>query len=560
MSKPCFPSQLKKVEFTDEEVQDIWGHVKSAYIDRGVTDLESTINGVGRDLGLKPSWVADALARNKTTRRVTTEMYRKMSDRRYVVNQAKDYVKSLGQPFLSKALEAVIKVPFAAAVAGHGTVGMETHAGGRMFLPSTWNHYWPNFLRQWKLWLKPAYHEALMQELKRSENFDLFRRAGLANDPDRVYTDYGAIAKYAGLRGGQRGFDALKLYRQKAMEASWSRVPESIKADPVASLEYARGLAKVHNAATGTADVGSGPLAIGVQRTLFAAKLLKSKWDRVIGAPIETATTFTNWKNATGAERHVALVRLRNASEFAGTYVAALIANQALLQAVGSKQTVNLNDPSKSDWLKFKAFNHVIALDGGLLDPVRLLGKIVYGDLIKARTPFQQRSGTRAEAAMTDLAKYIRGKLTPSLGILTDEATGTDYVGRPVPRPLLPTEPAKYKDQPAYTPSEYILSHGPIPLSGGIREIYDSFREQGMTSLSATQFIRALGKMGKEEWAKAGLTTVTETTGAKASKDYVASMNPTQKAIYDKAKVKRAMQIDKAEKKAKKLKDLALSQ
>lgn len=505
--KPCYPSQIRDPKFTPEEVSDLWAYAKTAYIDKGVTSLDHTIKGVATDLGLHPDWVARALTQPKAIRKVSNELYQKMALRRQVINDAKGYVRSLDTPLFKRAIETLLRAPFAIKVYGHGTVGMITHSGGRMFLPSQWNTYWSNFGRQWKLWTNKAYHEAAIQQLVRDPDFVMWKRAGAAIDPDRIYTDYGMYAKWAGRFGqaGSRGFDALKLYRLEANKAEWAKVPESIKSDPEASVEMMKSIAKMNNHATGVSDIGHGTLATGATRLLFAAKLEGSRWARMIGDPIKTAETFATWKTASAADRQIAITRVKHAAEFTAFYFASMLANQGILKAVGSNQSVNFTDPTKSDWLKFKAAGYNVALDGGLLAPVRFLGKIIAGDLLSNRTKWQQVKGTKFEQVGTDVAKYARGKASPAVGLGTDIATGADFMGRPLP---FSNEKPRFKDQPKYSWGEYALSQGPIPLSGAIREIYDSFRQQGMSAMQITTFLRALA------------IATTESTGAHVSKDY----------------------------------------
>lgn len=510
MPGPCYPADLKKFDLTHDEAVDIWKYARDNYVGNG-RPLADMIHSVASDLGLRPEWVAKAFVEPKQLRPMTNEVYRKGADRRAAVRYAKEMVRSIDTPLYKKAINAVLKAPFAVAVYGHGTVGMITHAGGRMFLPSQWNTYWPHFFEQWKLWLRKDYHEAVIQNLVRDPQFTMWQRAGAAIDPAQTYTDYGMYAKWLGRAGqaGSRGFDALKLYRLEANKAEWAKVPEAIKRDPIARAQMAKNIAQMTNHATGVADIGYGAMATGAQRLLFAAKLEASRWARIIGDPIKTVDTFANWKNAAAADRQIAMTRVKHAAEFAGFYIASMLANQGLLMALGSKQNVNFTDPTQSDWLKFKAFGRSFALDGNLLAPLRLLGKVIYGDLIAQRTKTNQ---SRFQAAAGDVAQYVRGKLSPLAAIATDVTTSADYSGRPMP---WSSEPPKYPDQPRYTASEYALSKGPIPLSGAIREIYDSFRAKGMGAMQATTFIKALATLG------------IETTGAKVSQDYAAAKPKT---------------------------------
>jgi hypothetical protein len=503
MASPCYPSQLQDPKFSNEESRDIWNYARVTYIDKGV-EISDTIKNVATDLGLKPEWVAKAFTEPKAIRSITNEMYKKMSDRRRVVQDAKDIVNGLDKSPIRKVFDTIWRTPFAIAVAGHGTVGMQTHAGAALFRPSTWNTYFTNFGRQYKYSYNKAAHEAAMQELVRDPNFITAKRAGLANDPSATYTDYGVYAKWIpkvlGKAIGQRGFDVLKKYRQDAFNNEWSKVSESIKSDPQATKDLAKNLAEMINHSSGVADIGHGPVPTGISTLTFAARLEASRWARIIGDPIKTVGTFTDWKNSSAADRHVAVIRLRHAAEFTGFYVATLIANQAMLSASGSKDQINFTDPSKSDWLRHKIAGRTIGLEGNLMAPIRLLGQLIY-NAFGPRQPYQ-RMESRFESETKTVGGYVRGKLSPAAGIAVDVATQSDFMGNPLP--FSKDKPKAGKHQLAI--GEYLGQRGPIPLSGAIREVYDNFKEQGMDAATATNLIRGLAVLGAETTgAKVGM-------------------------------------------------------
>lgn len=496
MASPCFPSQLKDFKFDQEEIVALWRYAKDNYIDKGVSDISDTIHGISADLGLKPEWVAKALTEPKALKPVSDALYAKMSARRQAVSQAQEFIRSADTPAWKKVIGGIYKAPFSLAVYGHGTVGGITHAGALMFRPSAWGEYWPNFIRQAKYFASPALHEAAMQQLERSPNFVVARRAGLANDPNRIYTDYGQYAKFFGMEGGKRGFDALKTLRQDMFDKQWASIPDSIKSDPKARMEMARGMSEMINHSTGALGSMEKGFLANAGKTAdpiaFAARLEASRWARIIGDPLKTLDTFARWKDASAAERHVAVTRLKHAAEFTSVFVGSLIANQALLSATGSDDKINFTDPSKSDWLKHKAFGHTVMVDGGLLAPVRLLGRLVYDELIRPQKEF--RGESRTERAIKDVGQYTVGKLAPTGTILKEAFTGEDFQGRKLPW----SSDKGTKQKPRITWTEFASSHAPIPLAGAIREIYDSMRERGLSHPDAKALLRGLGAFGAE--------------------------------------------------------------
>lgn len=412
------------------------------------------------------------------------------------------------------AFKSALHFITAVKIIGHGTVGIMNHAGGLAYRPTKAAIYWKNFGRQWGMWLNKPMHEQLVYNLVHDPYFETWKKAGASIDPEKTYTDYGMYAKWIGKVGaaGSRGFDALKLTRLELNKADWDKVPDSIKSDPEAATNARKMIAEINNKATGTiardnsaiSQAARNPVADAI---LFAPKLYASRWSRALLDPIKTADTFLDWKNASAADRLGATMRVKHAAEFAGTYVAALLMNQAILSATGSQQKVNLNDPTKSDWLKFKAGNKQIIADGGLLDPVRLLGKIVWGDLLKPRTRNEQyREGSRFDKAGHDLLSYLRGKLNPTLGLVTDVATQSDFQGRPLP---FSNDQPKFKDQPKYNWGEWLMKQGPIPLSGGVQVAYDEMRKNGMTHLQAMDIL------------KGAAISLVGTTGVHVNEDYM---------------------------------------
>lgn len=418
----------------------------------------------------------------------------------------------------------------AITITGHGTTGMGTHAGGVAFRPTEAKKYWTNFARQFGMWANKPFHDEAIFRLKNNPLYETAKSAGLAVDPDKTYTDYSMYAHWlenppkilgkpgklaaAFIKSGERGFDALKLMRMEMFEGEYNRLSPELKADP----ETAKLLADMTNKATGAipktspiAPRGANALDTAQNQiynmakngisnaVLFAPRLLASRWMRATFDPVKTVYTFANWSSETPAQRQIAIRKAQHAAEFAATYAAALLINQGLLAASGSKQNVNFTNPSDTDWLKFKAFDKVITADGGLLDPIRLIGQIVLGDILHEMTPAEKfKNETKFKKVFAHLGQYARGKFNPTFGLFVDATTGTDFTGRPLPVDLpsviakrpQPTQTKKDAEfHPKYTWKEWIAQRGPIPLSGGTKIIYDRLRKSGRTHVEAKDII-----------------------------------------------------------------------
>ncbi|MGB7195330.1 MAG: hypothetical protein WBD81_17890 [Collimonas pratensis] len=407
------------------------------------------------------------------------------------------------------AFKQMLKSITAVTTAGHGTVGMITHAGALIWRPSRAAIYWKNFGRQFPMWANKGFHERAIYALKNDPDFEAWKDAGASIDPDRTYTDYGLYAKWLGklAAGGERGFDALKLTRLALNKADWESVSPEIKANPEAAAETRKAIAAINNKATGaipktspfaepaarnkmetaTYNLSKNPLADAV---LFAPRLYASRWMRVVYDPVKTVGTFADWNNASPAERTAATTRAKHAAEFAAVYVGALLTNQAILSATGSDQKVNLSDPTKRDWLKFKGGGKEILADGGLLDPIRLIGQIVWGDLVNNRTASEKfRYSSRYAKAVHDAGQYLRGKLNPTLGLAVDSVTGKDFTDRPLPWNKEPQNAKEAEYHPRYTWAEWLAEHGPIPIAGGTKVVYDEMRKRGLSAPQAKDII-----------------------------------------------------------------------
>lgn len=483
---------------------DVWSLAKQ-YIDEGETDFESMRHKIAADLGIPVEEVTHELARPKDLARMTNEMYEKLSARRNAVDDAKNFLKEQKTPGWERVIRAVPRVFFAAKVFGHGTVGMITHAGLNIFDPTAWRVYWPNFFRQFKLlgWHdKGAFHERMMQDLVRDENFTLARRSGLANDPRRYTDDYQStwLGKYLNRIGltGNRGFDALKLYRQARFNQIWDQMPDSLKNPDMAKL-----IADEVNHATGVVRMRFREWA---NWTFFAPKLEGSRWAWMVGDPVKAARVLGNWKDATPEEKMFAMREVRQKAIIAGTYIGLLAANQGLLSMVGSKQSINYTNPRRGDFLAFKVGGYNFGVVGPMLGMVRLFANLLHASF-GTRTPFEQAAASRSGQSAKVAGDYFRGKLSPFASFAEDMRTQADFRGRPLPFSK-ERVPASLRRQGigAYTYGEYAAEQfSPIPVSEAVKEIW---AKQGMDESTAEHWMDALVA-----------AAVMGSTGAKMSKD-----------------------------------------
>lgn len=482
---PARKPGAKRPPVAQPTTKQVWNRAK-VIIDGGETDFDDVRHKLAIEFGLPVDEITRILAEPKAVRTVTDDMYRKMAERRRLVQQAKNWLKDQQVPGWYRFIRNIPRVFFIDKVFGHGTVGMITHGGLNIFNPPAWKTYWPNFLRQYKLMVDPGYHERMMQDLVRDPLFTRARRAGLANDPFRYQDDYqtpgmGAWLGKLGL-AGNRGFDSLKLFRQARFNQIWNDLPPALR-NPV----HAKLVADAVNHATGVVKTSFG--GEWANWTFFAPKLEGSRWAWMIGDPLKASTTFLDWGNASPEAREAAMAQLKEKAYIAGTYFGLLALNQGILAASGSKDQVNFTNPRRSDFLSFKAEGHNIGIVGPMLGMVRLFANMLHASMGKRGKLESLQS--RADEMGATVADYARGKLSPFAGFGVDLATQSDFQGRPLPFSS-DRVPAYLRKQgiKKYTYGEYAAQEfTPIPVSEAVREVW---RAQGMNESEINRYLDAL--------------------------------------------------------------------
>lgn len=481
--------------FDGPTIRAMWRRAKTAYIDKGM-GFHDMVNNLAIDYGVKPEEIKWALSQNKAVRELSNEMYRTQYERRKAVNAAKRFVESANTPQWVKTYQTITNFPRAVMTTGH-VVGMVTHAGRNIMRPSAWAAYWPNAIKQFKFFGSKAVHEAAMQTLERDDLYPLALRSGLKVDPG-IMEDYAAYGKNMGRlsEAGSRAMDALKTFRMEYWKQELAKFPEEIQKD-VAPL-----LANWVNHISGYGDIGHGQIASAVKEGMFASGLEGSRWATVLGDPIKTAKTFANWKNATPAEQAMAKFRVNRAAQLGAVYIGALMANKGIQMATGQKDTTNITDPTKSDFMRFKWNGRTLDPTGNMLAPFKFLSTLAaHAWEGTPKTGFN--AGKSPQEILTgDISFYARGKLSPAYGIGVDAATRTDAINKPMPWNPQPTNSKGYPvGKPRFTYLEYLSQHGglPIPFSGAVKEYEETMQENGVdqkTAHAVVNFFLVLGIEG----------------------------------------------------------------
>ena len=225
-------------KWTPEHAKALWKHAKEKYLDQGITDPHAIRNNLATDFGLDPSDVHEGLASPKGMREITDDLYRKQAAQRRVINESKRWVAEAKYPGYQKIFRNIPDNFFSIVTLGHGTSWVMTHTANQIFLPKASGALFRDLGRSFRMMGKLAYHERLMQDLVRDENFVKAKKAGLNNDPYKQTDEYqnpGVVRMFRKIgMAGNRGFDGMKLFRQFRFNQEWEALPAVLKTDEMA--------------------------------------------------------------------------------------------------------------------------------------------------------------------------------------------------------------------------------------------------------------------------------------------------------------------------------------
>jgi len=437
------------------------------YIAAGMDDFNDIVNKLATDLGVSVDKVRAALGKTKRAKFLTDDLFRKQQTVRDLRNQAKRWLQQTAIPGYLRAIQAVPRIMFGLKVGFHGTVALGTHAPMVAFQPRFWKTYFTDFGKMYRMVGSKAYHEMQVQDLIRRPNYITARRAGLVNDP-MTYEDFNSpdTVKYlANMTGmGNRGYSVLKILRQDMFDQQWNQLPKTAQI-----AEMAKGIADAVNHATG---VVKGAAPRGTNVALFAPRLEASRVMWLAGDPVRAANTFLQWKTATQAEKYFAVNQIKEKAWVAGTAFGLLALNQGVLQAIGSKQSVNFDDPMKGDFMKFKVAGMQLSYGNAMLTMARLpvrLYQIRTSDGGKLKNLVHPD-----ESSYTVLGEYARSQLSPFASLASSLWFKADWQNRPLPNSnravpkRLGAEGIGRYTWPEFW-SEQVL---PIPAEEAVREVW----------------------------------------------------------------------------------------
>ena len=464
-------------EWTPGQVQDLWKRAK-VYIDKGF-DFDDIRNKLATDLGLPVKDVTRGMIQAKSVKRMADDVWVKQKKARVLKEQARRWLYAQSIPKWSMIPEMIKSGMFRVRVGLHGTVALGTHAPALAFQPDYWKTYAQNYGRMYHMVFSPTFHEMMVQDLVRRPNFVKAQRAGLQNNPF-TFEDYtnpefleqfqklapkltAKIEKIGG--AGNRGYSVLKMLRQDLFDRQWSKLPDSVQKTPA----LAKVLADSINHVTGVTKAKAPNAA---SWAFFAPRLEGSRAAWIFGDPLRAAKTGSNWKNATPEEKQFAIRQVKEKAWVLGTYMSLLAINKGILAATDSKQKVNMSDPTKGDFMKFKVAGMDASYGNAMLTMARFPVRI--STLLNRQGGKLKNVVYPDEDVYTATGEYVRSQLSPAASLAVDLATKEDWQRRQLPSSNRP-EPKRLRDEgiKPYTWAEFWEEQAlPIPFQEAAREVW----------------------------------------------------------------------------------------
>lgn len=474
----------KDNKFTPDEAKAIWDYARKQYLDKGVP-FNEMIKKVALDTGLTFKQVSEAITSPKI-KPISDEMWAKQAAVRRSNMKVKDYIESHNKDNpISKFFKAVSKVPKSVTTAFHGHIFAGTHYPMGFVTPSQWGIYFDGIGKAWKnAYGSEAFHEKEVQDLTSDPNYILAKRAGLQNDVDNTNIDEfekgGKILGGLG-RTGAKGFLGMKWTRQAIFNDYWNNLPEEQKTN-----ESAKVVASLVNLATGASNL---KIPDALQEGMFAAGMESARWGRIFQSPakaIEKSTGILSdiirGREVKPEDKVFLKVWGSRVGQQLGTITAFLAANAFIQSKLNPKNPTNLTDPTKPDWLKFKADNTDIDLSGGILGIKNFLITIAtYA--INDKNHKQELGDIGGKSV-----QYLRGKLSPLYGDIADVGLGTDYSGNPLPFSNKTPSAGTHK----LSWSEYLLQKSPIFIAEAVKNIYDNAEQNGIPKSHTDKIVNGI--------------------------------------------------------------------
>jgi hypothetical protein len=452
--------------------------MKETYLNKGVK-WQDAVRKVANDTGMKLTQVHEGITTPKT-KAISDEAWKAQSALNKNRQATKDWIESQNQNLAIKLLKKITGAIRGESVFGHGGIFVGTHAAGTLFQPKLWNKIIPAFLNGWKYaYGNEADYERAMAELKNRPLYLRFQRLGLQNDVDNynqeeIQSSQKFLGKLSG--AGQKGFNAIKEFRQDWAESEYNKLSDAEKKDDGA----VQAILKLVNNGTGATNKKVNSVA---REVMFAPGMEMARWGRAITNPAKATGYSLKWLyNATTGKGEMTPAQKVFVKTWAkrtgwsiGTYTGALLTNAAFQNTINPNNKVNLTDPSKPDFLKMKFGDMTIDATGGLLSVANLIRGMFH---IAGESKKELKGETPFTAETKKVGGYLRGKLSPAYSIGSDFLAGEDYNKEVMPYSINQLFGAE-GNKPSLGHHkmdwlEYGVKHLPLPLAETGTEIYNS--------------------------------------------------------------------------------------
>src|SRR5258708_37102670 len=309
----------------DEDRAAIWKWAKANAIDKGMPleKVNAEINKYFFNGIAKPEWINDILSGRKTPfREVVNDVWRAQENRRNIIQQARDLSRLQNMNPVERAISKMWTAPRELATLGHGIVFPITHAGDLILRPASWDKFFKGFNQTYHGFVSEAFTGRMLSDMQNKPLYNTALRSEL--DAGEKSMPSGILSKFSH-GGSKRAWDMLTVMRYNLWEKQMQKyiTPDMSEAEV---LDYGKNMADWANHATGTVKMGM-PKGAGL---LFGPKLTASKISRFGAVPAQAIKAFSTWGGATPGERAVAMTRLSGLTQYAGTLVGFLVANQGL--------------------------------------------------------------------------------------------------------------------------------------------------------------------------------------------------------------------------------------
>lgn len=504
---------------TQDERTAVWKWAKENGIDQGM-DMEKVYDAVNQHFyagQAKPGWIHDIFAGPKSpVRTLTNDLWRKQYNRKVMAQQAEDIVRRQAMGPIRKALRAIWAAPRSLAVLGHFGVFPISHGGDLIFRPASWGTFLKGTYRTYAHSWNAAKTAQMLHDYMHSDKlYDLALRSELDVGPRSHATGILSAGKNT---ISSRAWDMLTLMRFELWKKQMGKYLKDGMTDEQA-LDIGQQLANWANHATGSAplNIKVGKYTVTGGELLFGPKLTGSKIARLTLDPAKTLSTIARMASGdasvTAGERAAAWTRLSGATQFAIANAGFLAVNAGVLAMLGSKQKINYTDPTKGDFLQFKApvmgtpvegnvpglhseikfLANTLAVSFASKNPSRLaiwLSHMGYPQFRQFEAGLAKSMGgdSKRQTLQKLIGGYLLSKTQPGIQHGVESVYGEDWMGRPMPWSNDPGKPGKTRLGWA----EWAATMGPIPLEGPIKFVYDEMRRSGASALDSTGYVKAL--------------------------------------------------------------------